>query len=71
MSASMRDWIGPVVEAELNNALTSFQESYVPGQSVQEGCRTCGPDTVTVNIKKGRQVQLIEVRWSLLSNSVD
>jgi len=70
MSASMRDWIGPLVETELNNALTSFQGVYVPGQRVQEGCRAYGPDTVTVNIKRGREVQLIEVRCYLPSGSL-
>ncbi|PMD33710.1 hypothetical protein L207DRAFT_534975 [Hyaloscypha variabilis F] len=60
MSASMRDWIRPLVESELNSALTGFGRIYVPGQSVQEGSRACGPDTVTVHVKKGREVQIIE-----------
>ncbi|KAE9366992.1 hypothetical protein N431DRAFT_495347 [Stipitochalara longipes BDJ] len=61
MSASMRNWIGPLVETELHAALTSFEGTYVPGQSVQEGCRACGPDSVTVHFKKGRVVQVIEL----------
>jgi hypothetical protein len=61
MSASMRDWIGPLVESELSIALTSFEGKFVPGQKVEEGHRVCGPDTVTVHVKKGREVQIIEV----------
>jgi hypothetical protein len=61
MSTSMRDWIGPLVASELNGALTTFEGNYVPGQRVEEAHRSCGPDTVTVNVKKGREVQIIEV----------
>jgi hypothetical protein len=61
MSASMRDWIGPLVESELNSALASFEGKYVPGQKVEDGHKICGPDTVTVHVKKGREVQIIEV----------
>jgi hypothetical protein len=57
----MRDWIGPLVESELNSVLTSFESKYVPGQRAEEGHRICGPDTVTVHVKKGREVQVIEV----------
>jgi hypothetical protein len=61
MSASMRDWIGPLVESELNGALATFGGNYVPGQRVEEAHRSCGPDTVAVNVKKGGEVQIIEV----------
>lgn len=61
MSASMRDWIVPLVETELRAALSSFQASYVPGQTLKEGHRVCGPDTLSVRVKKGREVQIIEV----------
>ena len=70
MSASMRDWIRPLVESELNSALTGFGRIYVPGQSVQEGSRACGPDTVTVHVKRGREVQIIEVSCHLPSRSI-
>jgi hypothetical protein len=61
MSASMRDWIGPLVESELNGALATFEGNYVPGQRVEVSHRSCGPEVVTVNVKKGREVQIIEV----------
>jgi hypothetical protein len=69
MSASMRDWIGPLIDTELNAALASFGGSYVPGQRIEEGHRACGPDTVTVHIKKGREVQIIEVSCHLPTSS--
>ena len=65
MSASMRDWIGPLVESELKAALGNFERAYVPGQRVEEGHRVCGPDTVTVHVKKGQEVQIIEVSCRL------
>jgi hypothetical protein len=61
MSASMRDWIGPLVETELKAALASFEGKYFPGQRVEDGRRACGPDKVTVRVKRGQEVQIIEV----------
>ncbi len=66
MAASMRDWIGPVVENELKSALISLEGKSVPGQRVEDDHRICGPDSVSVRIKKGREVQIIEVRNALL-----
>jgi hypothetical protein len=61
MSASMRDWIGPLLESELRAALSSFKASYVPGQTIEERHRICGPDTLRVRVKKGQEVQINEV----------
>lgn len=61
MAASMRDWIGPLVESELKSAFASFEGKYVPGKRVEDGHRICGPDAVSVRVKKGQQVQIIEV----------
>jgi hypothetical protein len=66
MAASMRNWIGPLVETELKSALTSFEGKFVPGQRVEDDYRICGPDSVRVRVKKGREVQIIEVRNALL-----
>jgi hypothetical protein len=66
MAASMRNWIGPLVETELKSALTSFEGKFVPGQRVEDDHRICGPDSVRVRVKKGREVQIIEVRNALL-----
>jgi hypothetical protein len=66
MAASMRDWIRPIVESELKNALTRFEGKFVPGQRVEDGHRICGPDSVRVQVQKGREVQIIEVSNALL-----
>jgi hypothetical protein len=61
MAAAMRDWIGPLVESELKAACTSFERKYFPGRRVEEGHGVCGPDAVTVRVKKRGEVQIIEV----------
>jgi hypothetical protein len=65
MAASMRDWIGPLVETELKSALTSFEGKFIPGQRAEDDHRICGPDSVSVHVKKGQEVQIIEVRNAL------
>jgi hypothetical protein len=61
MAAAMRDWLGPLVESELKAACTSFEGKDFPGRRVEESHAVCGPDVVTVRVKKRGEVQIIEV----------
>ena len=60
MSRSMKNWIRPLLESELRDALASFEGRYLPGQQLEDGHQVCGPDTVSANFRKGQEVQIIE-----------
>jgi hypothetical protein len=61
MPGILRDWIAQVVEDELAAAVRSFREGYTPGKHMQKGHLACSPDALTIHLKKGKYIQIVDV----------
>lgn len=63
MASTMRDWIAPVALEELSAAYDCFKADYKPGQTLAKGKFGCSPGSVTVRLRKARNIQIVEVSF--------
>jgi hypothetical protein len=69
MALTMKDWMTSAALDELVNAFETLKPEYSAGETLRKYPYNCSPVSLTVHLKKGRHVQLIEVRLPQLSSA--